>query len=179
MATDQDDLVQQSEQEAVNGEAVVEARADRELADSEAGDGTPAQLGATRYVHAAFMAAGVLIAYLSGKLLTSLWNSLAQWPVATEALPLLQRYTEDERASWMMVAGAVIGLVAIVQTYRKEHIRSWADEVALELSKVTWPNKETVTNGTLVVIVASAVATVYITLLDRFWSFVTNLVYSA
>jgi preprotein translocase subunit SecE len=180
MATDQDDAVQESERESAESEALASARTESELAaEQEGGDGTPTQLGATRYVHAAFMAAGVLIAYLTGKLLTSFWNSLAEWPAAIEILPSLQRYTEDERASWMMLAGAAVGLLAIVQTYRKEHIRRWAGEVAVELSKVTWPTKETVTNGTVVVIVASAVATVYITLLDRFWSFVTNLVYSA
>jgi preprotein translocase SecE subunit len=42
---------------------------------------------------------------------------------------------------------------------------------------VTWPNKEAVTNGTIVVVVASAVAAVYIALLDRLWTFVTALIY--
>jgi len=58
-------------------------------------------------------------------------------------------------------------------------VRDWADEVAIELSRVTWPTREQVTNGTIVVIVASAVAAVYVALLDRFWGFVTTLVYGA
>jgi preprotein translocase subunit SecE len=49
--------------------------------------------------------------------------------------------------------------------------------VASELAKVTWPNREMVTNGTIVVIIASAVFTVYVALLDQFWSFLTTLVY--
>jgi preprotein translocase subunit SecE len=32
-------------------------------------------------------------------------------------------------------------------------------------------------NGTVVVVIASSIATVYVTVLDRFWSFVTTLVY--
>ena len=55
----------------------------------------------------------------------------------------------------------------------------WADAVAGELSRVTWPTRDIVLNGTLVVVVASAIATVYVTILDRFWSFLTNLVYGA
>jgi preprotein translocase SecE subunit len=147
--------------------------------EDELHDGTPAQLGATKYVHAAFLGAGVLTAYLSGKVLASVWNLLAEQPTIAEAVPQLLQYSEDERATFSMVAGAAIGLLLVVQTYRKEHIRRWADEVATELSKVTWPNKETVTNGTFVVIVATAIGTVYVALLDRFWSFVTNLVYNA
>jgi preprotein translocase subunit SecE len=44
---------------------------------------------------------------------------------------------------------------------------------------VTWPTREAVLNGTLVVVVASALATVYVTILDRIWSFLTTLVYGA
>jgi preprotein translocase subunit SecE len=139
----------------------------------------PAHLGAIKYVHAAFFAAGILTAYLSGKVLYTLWNSLAEWPTATRALPQLLRYAEDERETFTMIGGAIIGVIAIIQTYRKEHIRRWAEEVATELSKVTWPAKDIVTNGTVVVVVASAIATVYIALLDRLWSFLTNLVYGA
>ncbi len=78
-----------------------------------------------------------------------------------------------------MGVGAIIGILAVVQTYRKETIHRWANEVAIELSKVTWPNRETVQNGTLVVIVASAIATFYVAVLDRVWSFLTHLVYGA
>jgi len=153
--------------------------ADADARDESDDDGAPAQLGATKYVHAAFFAGGILVAYISGKILAGLWNRLAEWPAAVRTVPQLLRYGEDERATFTMVAGAVIGLIAVIQTYRKAHIRRFADEVAVELSKVTWPNKEAVTNGTVVVVVATAVATIYIALLDRFWAFVTALIYGA
>jgi preprotein translocase subunit SecE len=78
-----------------------------------------------------------------------------------------------------MVGGAVLGVVGVLQAYRREGVRTWADEVATELSKVSWPNREAVMNGTLVVIVASAIAAVYVAVLDRFWSFLTTWVYGA
>ncbi len=146
---------------------------------SDAEEAGPATLGATRYVHAAFLAGGILFAYLSGKLLGSIWGSLANWPAAVRQVPMLLQYSEQERGTITTFAGGVIGVIAVIQLYRKEHIRRWADDVATELSKVTWPNKEMVTNGTIVVLIASAVFTVYVALLDRLWGFVTNLVYNA
>lgn len=136
-------------------------------------------MGATRYVHAAFFGAGILVAYLSSKVLTVIWNSLADWPAATRAVSFLLRYSEEERATYMQVAGAVLGVALVIQTYRKENVRRWANEVALEMSKVTWPSKETVQNGTVVVIVCSIIATVYVAVLDRVWGFLTHLVYGA
>jgi preprotein translocase subunit SecE len=165
-------------EEHEEGEPEEQAQA-RESEPPEPEGTQPAQLGATKYVHAAFFAAGILGAYLSGKILYTLWNFLAEWPTATRAAPMLLRYAEDERETFAMIAGAVIGVIGVIQTYRREHIRRWANEVAMELSKVTWPAKEIVTNGTIVVVVASAIATIYIALLDRLWAFLTNLVYGA
>lgn len=144
--------------------------------DSEA----PAHLGAAqKYVHAAFFAAGILGAYLSGKIIQSAWNELAEWPTAVRAVPALLRFAEDDRANYSLMAGALIGIIAVIQTYRKEKIRQWANDVAAELAKVTWPTKDIVTNGTVVVVIATIISTTYIGLLDRLWGFLTNLVYGA
>jgi preprotein translocase subunit SecE len=139
----------------------------------------PAQLGATRFVHAAFFAGATLSGYLSARIFTSLWNWLAEWPFAVQHLPQLLRLSEDERGSVGSAVGVVIGLITVVYLYRKPTIRSWSEEVAGELTKVTWPDRETVTNGTVIVIVASLVATVYVTLLDRLWGFATRLIYGS
>jgi len=148
--------------------------------DATAEDATAAgELGAVRYVHAAFFAAGLVSAYVGGKLLLVAWNLAADWPEAVRAVPMLIQYGEDERASFALVVGAVLGLALVFWYYRKESVRNWAGEVASELSRVTWPNKETVSNGTMVVLVATLVATVYVAILDRFWGYLTNLVYGA
>jgi preprotein translocase subunit SecE len=140
-------------------------------------DGAAGHLGTERYVHAAFLAAGVLIAYLSGQILATIWNALAEWPAAVRAVPQLLSYAEDERPSFTMIAGALVGVLTVVYFARQRDVRQWADEVASELYKVHWPDRETVTNGTVVVIVAGVFATLYVGLLDRLWGFITNLVY--
>lgn len=137
------------------------------------------ELGALRYVHAAFLAAAILAAYLCGQILLSVWNSLADWPAAVRAVPQLIQYAEDERSSSTMIVGAVLGFLLVLRYYRKPETRAWANDVAVELSRVTWPGKEMVTNGTIVVLVAGAVGTLYIAVLDRFWGYLTTLVYGA
>ena len=141
--------------------------------------GAAGNLGSAKYVHAAFFAVGILAAFLGSKILAGAWMHLAEWPAAVRALPQLVAFSEEQRDTYTMVGGAVIGALGVLQAYRKEGVRTWADEVALELSKVSWPNREAVTNGTLVVIVASAIAAVYVAVLDRFWSFLTTWVYGA
>jgi preprotein translocase subunit SecE len=143
------------------------------------GDAAIESLGADKYVFAAFFGAGIGLAYLLGKLLGALWSYLVEWPWAARSVPWLLRYAEDERPTYTTAVGAVVSLVVVVACLRNEGIRRWADDVAIELSKVTWPKKETVTNGTIVVIVAGIFATVYVGLLDRLWGFVTMLVYGA
>src|SRR5690606_19463247 len=67
--------------------AELEQGGDEEIVASE--------LGALRYVHAAFFAAAILAAYLCGQVLLSIWNSLADWPAAVRAVPQLIQYAED------------------------------------------------------------------------------------
>jgi preprotein translocase subunit SecE len=138
-----------------------------------------AELGALRYVHAAFFAAAILAGYLCGQVLLSIWNSLADWPAAVRAIPQLIQYSEDERSSRTMIVGAVLGCLLVLRYYRKPETRAWANDVAVELSRVTWPGREMVTNGTIVVLIAGAVGTLYVAILDRFWGYLTTLVYGA
>jgi len=141
--------------------------------------GVAGQLGAAKYVHAAFFAVGILAAFLGSKILGGGWTRLAEWPAAVRAVPQLVAFSEEQRDTYCLVGGAVIAALGVLQAYRKEGVRTWADEVATELAKVSWPNREAVFNGTLVVIVASMIAAVYVAVLDRFWSFLTTWVYGA
>jgi preprotein translocase subunit SecE len=174
--------------EASSDEALVKAEGaegeepSAELAAPGEGDDAvdaAAHIGSERYVHAAFFFAGILAAYVASKTVALAWSELAAWPAAVRAVPQLVTHAEEERDGYALVAGAAIGTLLVIQSYRKEHVRTWANEVAAELSKVTWPTRDAVLNGTLVVVVASALATVYVTILDRIWSFLTTLVYGA
>jgi len=163
-------------EEQPSASALVEPTSPSPVIDT-AGEAAPVQLGMQRYVHAAFFAAGMLLAYLSSKILSAAWSYLADWAPAARAVPQLIGYPEEQRDSFTLAIGAALGILLVLYAYKKPAVRTWADEVAAELGKVTWPNRETVVNGTLVVLIASTIATVYVAVLDRFWGFLTTLVY--
>jgi preprotein translocase subunit SecE len=158
------------------GEALeVQSKDEPALTAGEVADG----IGTDKWVFAAFFAASIGAAFLVGKILAAIWNRLADEAWVVRQAAFLLRYPEDERPLFTTIIGGLVGVAVMVYCLRKEGLRRWADDVALELSKVTWPKREMVTNGTIVVIAAGVFATVYIGLLDRLWGFVTMLVYGA
>jgi preprotein translocase subunit SecE len=127
----------------------------------------PTQLGAKRFVYAAYFAGGIGIAFITSKALTVGWYNLQRWK------PLVG----DPRDEIVMPLSALIGLGAAIYYWYRTRARQLAEEVAAEMSKVTWPSRTEVQNGTFVVIVTTVLSTVFFALMDKFWGFVTNLVY--
>ena len=159
------ELLAQGEEAEAGGEASVEQIA--------------AELGVQKYVHAAFFGAGILAAYLIGKLVLAGWNTLTDVPEAVRSMPFLIEYGEEQRASITLIIGAVVGVLLVLRYYRRPVVKSWATQVAGELARVTWPTKDVVTNGTIVVLVAGVIATFYVAVLDKLWGYLTNLIYGA
>jgi preprotein translocase subunit SecE len=156
---------------------------ERELSESEEGAEESAPiagtLGAARYVMTGFFLAVIAAAYVLGRSLGALWGKLAEAVWFQKSVAALARVGEEERSEISMLIGAAIALGLGVHFYRRAEVRQWTNEVASEMSKVTWPDKNEVTNSTIIVIVTSAFATLYLALMDRFWGFVTNLVYGS
>ena len=136
-------------------------------------------LGVQKYVHVAFFVIGIISAYLLGKLVDAAWSLLADVPAAVRAVPQLIQVTEEQRGFQSLLIGTALGVVLVLRYYRRPSVKEWSTAVATELARVTWPDKDTVTNGTIVVMVAGVIATLYVTVLDRFWSYLTNLIYGA
>lgn len=158
------------------GEALdVRPKEEPALSTEEASEG----LGTDKWVFASFFITGIGVAFLVGKTLASVWNRLTEEPWVVRNAPILLRYPEDERPMFTTIVGGVVGIAVMIYCLRKEGVRRWADDVALELSKVSWPKRDMVVNNTIVVLAAGIFATVYIGLLDRLWGFVTMLVYGA
>jgi preprotein translocase subunit SecE len=162
-----------------SGAELPEEASELATTESDEVETAAAEIGVDRYVHAAFFVAAILAAFLSSQVFLALWNYLAEVPSAVQSVPFLLEYTEDQRGTFCLIVGAVVGVGLVLRYYRRPAVKGWAFDVARELGRVTWPNQETVTSGTFVVIVASVIATIYVTLLDRFWGYLTNLVYGA
>jgi preprotein translocase subunit SecE len=146
-------------------------------------DEAATQMGHRRYVMAGFFGLWLVLAYIFGQALETAWSELASKDWFVEKLPALAAvpYEGDliSRSSVSLVVGAIIAGLGVGRYYIKPEIRTWADEVAEELTKVKWPTRKEVGNNTVVCIAAAAVITLYLSLLDRFWGFVTNLIYAS
>ena len=79
-----------------------------------------------------------------------------------------------------MLVGAVVGVVVALYAYRRSPTSVSRRTRSRRSSRRSRgrASKE-VTNSTIVVIVDERFATVFLALLDRFWGFVTNLVYGS
>lgn len=144
-----------------------ESDAEREGEGQEAPN-TPLQLGYQRYVYAAYMAGALAVAFLAAKIGHVTWYRLGQWK------PELGEPADVP----LYLAAGVVGIMAAVYYWRKESARQYANEVAEELSKVTWPTRKEVMSSTTVVILTTIFATVFFALMDQFWKYLTDKIYS-
>jgi preprotein translocase subunit SecE len=149
--------------------AVVHDEGDEGDEEESADDGAaPAQLGAKRYVYAGYFAAAIGIAFLCSKMVDLAWTRLQMWK---------PQYVGDPHGEIIMPASAALGVAVAWYYWKQQRTRELAEEVASELSKVTWPTKDEVMSSTAVVIMTTIFSTIFFALMDRFWGFLTNLVY--
>jgi preprotein translocase SecE subunit len=139
-----------------------------EPGEADEDDHAPAQLGYKRYVFAAYFAGAIAVAFILSKAGDYTWHLLSQ-----KALPTIG----EPKGELIMPVSALIGALVAIYYYRQQRTRELAEDVASELSKVTWPNKQEVMNSTAVVIFTTVFSTIFFALMDRFWGFLTNLVY--
>ncbi|MDB5214191.1 MAG: hypothetical protein JWO86_2118 [Myxococcaceae bacterium] len=150
-------------QDELDAEAA--GRADDEAREANA---SPMQLGYLRFVYAAYMAGAMLVAFLVAKSGHLAWYRLGQWK------PELG----EPRDEVVYVVAGLIGVGVALYYWRKPESRQYANEVAEELSKVTWPSRKEVTGSTTVVLFYTLFATVFFALMDQFWKYVTDKIYS-
>lgn len=113
-----------------------------------------------KWVHVMFAVAGVLLAWLlakSGEWAWSYFGKPNSFAIGTGAF---------------LVAGVVTFIA-----WRNEQLFTLAGEVATELGKVSWPSRKETLNSTVVVVVTTVIASVFLGLIDGFWSTVTRLLY--
>ena len=84
----------------------------------------------------------------------------------------------EPKDEYVFPIAGLLGVAVAVYYWRKPEARKYADEVAEELSKVTWPSREEVTSSTTVVVLTTLFATVFFALMDRFWGFITDKIYT-
>jgi preprotein translocase subunit SecE len=131
------------------------------MADSESGAGTRT-LGLERWVQFGFIVGALFLFWFLNNLIWEVWNVFAQ-PDGTMATG----------------AAAVAAVVTAFICYKAPGIRQWAQEVAFELSKVTWPSRQETWSATVIVLIVTAIAAVILGVFDTAWAAVTDLIYKA
>ena len=134
----------------------------------------PAQLGHRRFVYAAYLAGGIGLAFILTKVLDFAWYKAGMWK--PEYFATIGVEPKDEM---IVPVAALIAVLVAVRYWRDLKVRTMAEEVAEELTKVTWPTRDEVINSTSVVIVTTIFATVFFALMDQFWLWVTKHVYGS
>ncbi len=117
-------------------------------------------LGIERWVQTAFIAGTVFLFLVFGKLVRAVWDLFAE-PDPRFIAPI----------AGLLAAAISIGL------YKAPKVHQFSHEVATELSKVSWPNRDETWRQTVVVIVVSIVAAIILGIFDAIWLGITNLVY--
>jgi preprotein translocase subunit SecE len=130
----------------------------------------PTQLGHKRYVYAAYLAGGILVAFIANKIIDYAWYKLHDWK--PEQLP-------EPMDEYVVALAAIVGVGVALYLWNRTRARPLAEEVAEELTKVTWPSRDEVTKGTTVVVITTIITTVFFALMDQFWLWVTKHVYGS
>lgn len=74
-----------------------------------------------------------------------------------------------------VAAGVLAGAGIAFALYKNEKTFAWTNEVAVELSKVTWPDQEDTQRSTYVVIVFSVMIALVLAGFDFVWKAITDL----
>jgi preprotein translocase subunit SecE len=169
-ANEDDEAAKATLKDDAEDEAEPKAEAKEEPKDEPRDAAAPAQLGHKRFVYAGYMGGAIGIAFLISKIGNVAWYRLSQWKP--------QWGLGDPKDELIMAAGALIGGAVALYYWRKKKARQYIEEVAEELSKVTWPSRKEVTQSTMVVVFTTLVMTVFFALMDQFWRYVTDKIYS-
>src|SRR5581483_9952478 len=114
-----------------SGDAPASDSTDTDEDDDDRGAFTPQQLGTQRFVYAAYFAAAIGIAFVMSKTLDYAWFRLQTYKPAIG----------EPREEVVMPVSALIGGGTAVYYWFRTRARELAEEVATEMSKVTWPSR--------------------------------------
>jgi len=112
-------------------------------------------------VHLMYLCGAVICFYLSQWTIDWIWGYFGKPPSDT----------------MMSLIAAGFTLVLATALYRNDRIHGLANEVSVELKKVTWPSAKEVRAATIVVLVMALLSALILSLFDIVWSNLTELIY--
>lgn len=110
-----------------------------------------------KWVNLGLLLGSLLVFLLLGKLTVAVWDMAR--------LPLMEDWVVEPPYLLSFVIAAGLG----IWTRRNERANGFFNEVALELSRVTWPGRKETVASAGVVIVLIGIASVILFLIDSLW----------
>lgn len=120
----------------------------------------------SRYVNLSFAIAGICAWVVFYKLFALIF----------EVAGVSDAYLVGQELRVSGVVGIVVAVGLTGFLWRHPQVQTWANEVAAEVSKVTWPTWEETKQHTLVVIVFSIVISAVLASFDFFWKWLTDMI---
>jgi len=117
-----------------------------------------------KWVNLSLVAAAVLLGYI----ITSLLHHLSG------TFDLEARIRNFEL--WVLGAGVLAGILLFVLLSRHQKTNQFMDEVALELSRVTWPTQKDTSRATIVVVIMVLISGAILGLFDTLWTWALKFV---
>ncbi len=114
------------------------------------------QLGIQKYLYTGYFVTGCVLAFLVSHVTDAVWAG-------------------HENAA--NAVGVFVGFIGVVFAWKNIRLRTLAMETIEELAAVTWPSKDETTTATVVVLATAVTASVMIFAMDRFWNWITNVIY--
>jgi preprotein translocase subunit SecE len=119
-------------------------------------------MGGNRWVHMMFATGGLLLSFVLVKMVEWVWGYFGK--------------PNDLIAT---AIGIVVGCLAAFLAWRHAPTFAKAQEITLELKKVTWPTRKETSAATTVVIVTVIIAAILLGVFDIIWSWATGLLYKS
>ena len=123
----------------------------------------------------AYVVFGLLAGFFLEHVLLSAFSVFSTTqPLTTTLFQLPLGPGEPKEFSWATIIGLLIAAGGFFYAYQNVAARTFSEEIATELRKVTWPSLEEARAATIAVIVASLIAACLLGLFDVFWQFLTD-----
>ena len=131
--------------------------------------GGPTEFDPSRWTHAVFAVFAFIMAWACGHMVEDSWGFLwATWP----------QYIGRPNEYWAQGAGAVVGIAAMIWIWSREEYFKFVSEVTTEVSQIIWPTRAETRAATIVVIIITLICAGILSLMDAFWSRLTDWLYA-
>lgn len=127
----------------------------------------PQPLGLTRWVQFAFLLIGLLAFWLFDKVIYASWNMLVD---SFQNLP-------EAQGRFITPASLILAVGVIVILFRNQRIGRFSHDVASEMTRVNWPDRQETLKQTGIVLIVSILGSLILGLFDLIWANVTDLIY--